>query len=152
MTDTTIRVGQVYVACHPLDEGRRIRITEYEGYSDARVVDADTGKRPRWILTAQLHASATTRQGKPRRSGYALEQETAAPQPADEAIEATTPVAEQSSASTDLDQVLRIVAAWCAGANDGDDVDADDLAWQLERAGYPLPDIPEDDEDRAPDQ
>ncbi|MBH1939143.1 hypothetical protein I5Q34_33625 [Streptomyces sp. AV19] len=88
MTDTTIRVGQVYVACHPLDEGRRIRITEYKGYSDARVVDADTGKRPRRILTHQLHAIATTRQGKPRRSGYALETAIAHP-PATATTDAT---------------------------------------------------------------
>ncbi|MFI8942694.1 hypothetical protein [Streptomyces syringium] len=42
-----------------------------------------------------------------------------------------------------LDQVLRIVASWCVEANDGYGVDAGDLAWRLERAGYPLPHIAE---------
>lgn len=71
---TAIQPGQVYVACHPLDKGRRIRITNYlPGHVGAVVVDADTGKRPRWLSLRALHATATTRTGQPRRTGYALE-------------------------------------------------------------------------------
>ncbi|MEV7936638.1 hypothetical protein AB0O82_10885 [Kitasatospora sp. NPDC088264] len=70
----TILPGQTYAACHPLDEGRRIRITHHTPV-DARadVVDADTGQRPRRIRTTVLHPTSTTRTGKPRRTGYALE-------------------------------------------------------------------------------
>lgn len=74
---TAITPGQVYVACHPLDERRRIRITAYTpGVGRATVVDADTGLRPRGILVTSLHASATTRNGTPRQTGYAREGET----------------------------------------------------------------------------
>ncbi|MGW1071531.1 hypothetical protein [Streptomyces sp. NPDC002537] len=51
-----------------------------------------------------------------------------------------------SDSTTDVDQVLRIVAAWCVTANDSGGVDAGDLAWNLERAGYPLPDLGEEPE------
>ena len=72
-----IRFDQVYVACHPLDEGRRIRVVfigEGSREGQVRVEDADTGQRPRWIKTSALHASATNpRTGQPRRTGYALE-------------------------------------------------------------------------------
>ncbi|GGP55717.1 hypothetical protein [Streptomyces abikoensis] len=73
MTDITLRADQIYVACNPRDEGRRIRIKSYTlGHSHAHVVDANTGKRPRWIAATQLHASSTALNGRPRRSGYAL--------------------------------------------------------------------------------
>lgn len=70
----TILPGQTDVACHPMDEGRRIRIKSYTpGHAAAHIVDADTGKRPRWIRVSVLHPTSTTRTGHPRRSGYALE-------------------------------------------------------------------------------
>lgn len=39
-----------------------------------------------------------------------------------------------------LAAVLRIVSDWCAEANSTGGLDAGDLAWRLEQAGYPLPD------------
>jgi len=70
-----IRPGQTYRACDPR-ETIRIRITTYRpGDTRAHVVDAVTGKRPRQILVSSLHASPTTRDGKLRRTGYALEQQ-----------------------------------------------------------------------------
>lgn len=68
-----IQPGQVFRACDPRDS-IRIRIVRYEpGWNRADVVDAVTGKRPRSIVATALHASATTRDGKPRRTGYARE-------------------------------------------------------------------------------
>lgn len=43
--------------------------------------------------------------------------------------------------SADAAKILEIVSAWCIEANDVGGVDAGDLAWRLEQAGYPLPDI-----------
>lgn len=40
----------------------------------------------------------------------------------------------------DTSRVLHIVAAWCTQANDIGGVDAGDLAWHLEQAGFELPD------------
>lgn len=40
------------------------------------------------------------------------------------------------------DEILRVVSAWCVEYNNVGGVDAGDLAWRLEAAGYPLP--PED--------
>ncbi|MFJ4808528.1 hypothetical protein [Streptomyces longwoodensis] len=69
-----IQPGQIYRHCDPR-ESIRIRIVSYRhGDARAHVVDAVTGKRYRQILVTYLHASATTRDGRPRRSGYALEQ------------------------------------------------------------------------------
>lgn len=69
-----IQPGQIYRHCDPR-ESIRIRITAYTpGSNRAEVVDAVTGKRPRSILASSLHASPTTRDGRPRRTGYALEQ------------------------------------------------------------------------------
>lgn len=69
----TIQAGQIYRSCDPRG-GPRIRVKSYTpGHNTAHVVDADDDKRPRWILVDSLHASATTRYGKPRRTGYALE-------------------------------------------------------------------------------
>jgi hypothetical protein len=69
-----IEPGQTYRYCDPR-ENIRIRIESYRpGDARAHVVDAVTGKRPRQILVTALHESATTRDGKPRRAGYALEQ------------------------------------------------------------------------------
>jgi hypothetical protein len=71
---TGIRPGQVYRACDPRDEGRRIRIVSYQpGSTRAHVVDAVTGKRPRQIYVTSLHTAPTTATGQPRRTGYALE-------------------------------------------------------------------------------
>lgn len=68
-----IQPGQIYRHCDPREQ-IRIRITAYTpGDARAHVVDAVTGKRFRQILVTALHASPTTRDGKPRRSGYALE-------------------------------------------------------------------------------
>lgn len=44
--------------------------------------------------------------------------------------------------------MLRIVTDWCIEANEYGGVDAGDLAYRLESAGYPLPD---DDEDARAD-
>jgi hypothetical protein len=38
-----------------------------------------------------------------------------------------------------FDGVLQIVSDWCVEANNVGGVDAGDLAWRLEEAGYPLP-------------
>lgn len=40
--------------------------------------------------------------------------------------------------------VLAIVSAWCVESNDTGGIDAGDLAWRLEQAGYPLPDTTEE--------
>jgi hypothetical protein len=76
MTSQPIRPGQVYRACDPRDNGRRIRILSYSPGADrAQIVDAATGKRQRRIYVDYLHASPTTRDGRTRRTGYALETE-----------------------------------------------------------------------------
>ena len=75
LTGHPIRAGQVYRACDPRDNGRRIRILSYSPGADrAQIVDAVTGKRQRQIYVDYLHDSPTTRDGQPRRTGYALEQ------------------------------------------------------------------------------
>jgi hypothetical protein len=57
-----------------MENYRRIRVTEVTpGGEQATVVGADSGARPRRILTKALHASAVTRSGRRRMSGYALE-------------------------------------------------------------------------------
>ena len=69
-----IQPGQTYRSLDPRG-GPRIRIEKYTpGSNRAHVVDADTGKRFRQILVTALHGSPTTRDGQPRRTGYALEQ------------------------------------------------------------------------------
>lgn len=50
-------------------------------------------------------------------------------------------------AERDLATVMRIVTAWCVEYNDVGGVDAGDLAWRLQEAGYPLPDPEEDTTD-----
>lgn len=40
---------------------------------------------------------------------------------------------------TDLEKVLRIVGGWVVEAHDLGGVDAGDLTWRLEEAGFPLP-------------
>ncbi|MFE1950002.1 hypothetical protein ACFW9D_05970 [Streptomyces sp. NPDC059524] len=68
-----IETGQTYRHCDPR-ESIRIRIESYRpGDNRAFVVDAVTGKRPRWVLTNALHDSDTTKTGARRRTGYALE-------------------------------------------------------------------------------
>lgn len=70
---TRIEPGQTYRACDPRDS-IHIRIEAYTpGAARAHVVDAVTGKRPRQILVSALHDSPITRDGQPRRTGYALE-------------------------------------------------------------------------------
>ncbi|MFE5871626.1 hypothetical protein ACFQ6V_23680 [Streptomyces roseifaciens] len=44
-----------------------------------------------------------------------------------------------------LNRVLRIVATWYRDVNDGCSYDADDLAWNLGKAGFPLADVREDE-------
>ncbi|MFE3326853.1 hypothetical protein [Streptomyces sp. NPDC059176] len=69
-----IKPGQTYRSADPRDN-IRVRIVRYvSGWHSADVVDAVTGKRPRSILASALHDSPTTRNGKPRRTGYVLEQ------------------------------------------------------------------------------
>lgn len=66
-----IQPGQIYRSADPRDGHRKpIRITAYDGSNRAHVVDAHSGKRPRQILVSSLHDTPTTRDGKPRRSGY----------------------------------------------------------------------------------
>ncbi|MFJ1647999.1 hypothetical protein [Streptomyces sp. NPDC088258] len=50
-----------------------VQLGAYDGSNRAHVVDAHSGKKPRQILVNSLHATATTRDGNPRRSGYVLE-------------------------------------------------------------------------------
>jgi hypothetical protein len=70
---SNIQPGQTYRSLDPRG-GPRIRVEALApGGSRAWVVDARTGKRPRWVLAAALHASPTTKTGQPRRTGYALE-------------------------------------------------------------------------------
>jgi hypothetical protein len=70
-----IQAGQTYRSLDPRG-GPRIRIVRYEsGSNRVDVVDATTGKYPRRILARSLHTSPTTHTGKPRRTGYALEQQ-----------------------------------------------------------------------------
>ncbi|GAA1887795.1 hypothetical protein GCM10009837_06980 [Streptomyces durmitorensis] len=69
----TIQPGQIYRSCDPRG-GPRIRISSYiPGHARAHVVDAHAGKRFRQILVTALHADATTRDGRSRRTGYVLE-------------------------------------------------------------------------------
>ncbi|KAB7850166.1 hypothetical protein [Streptomyces mobaraensis] len=137
----TIQAGDIYTACHPLDEGRRIRITEYvAGANRADVVDADTGLRPRSILVKDLHQSAVTATGRPRRTGYVRTPFLPTRPDSEPRTEAAPAVVLPAA-----DKVLRIVATWYRDVNDGCGYDADDLARELEKAGYPLPDIPEED-------
>ncbi|MGQ4343534.1 hypothetical protein [Streptomyces sp. SAS_275] len=71
---TAIEPGQIYRSCDPRG-GPRIRIKSYRpGDARAHVVDARDGKRFRQILVTALHATVTTRDGQPRRTGYVLEQ------------------------------------------------------------------------------
>ncbi|WP_137991231.1 hypothetical protein [Streptomyces vilmorinianum] len=72
-----IQSGQTYRSADPR-ELIRIRIKSYApGENRALVVDAATGKRPRPMLVTALHDSPITQAGKPRRSGYVLEQPSA---------------------------------------------------------------------------
>ncbi|MFD3520425.1 hypothetical protein [Streptomyces sp. NPDC058653] len=68
-----IQPGQTYRSLKPSDKGWRIRIVEV-GATMARAVDASNGRpllNP--VMLHSLHATATTRDGKPRRTGYVLE-------------------------------------------------------------------------------
>ncbi|MCX5197199.1 hypothetical protein OOK31_25430 [Streptomyces sp. NBC_00249] len=70
----TIQPGQIYRAATPLDGGRRILIASRPASHDyVWVCDAVTRLRPRTISLRSLHASPTTRDGQPRRTGYILE-------------------------------------------------------------------------------
>ncbi|NEA21581.1 hypothetical protein [Actinomadura bangladeshensis] len=67
-----VEIGQVYASCDPRG-GFPIRVAAYTpGSNRADVVDAQTGKRPRSILTSALHATGTTAAGRERRTGYRL--------------------------------------------------------------------------------
>ena len=64
-----IRAGRKFAHCHPYDSTVLI-VREYDGGD--RVLVTDTrGKNPRGVLAKNLHASATTKTGRSRRSGYA---------------------------------------------------------------------------------
>lgn len=49
-------------------------------------------------------------------------------------------LAETAVRADERGAVLRIVSDWCIEANEVGGVDAGDLAWRLEEAGFPLPD------------
>jgi hypothetical protein len=73
MSAQEIRPGQVYVACHPLDEGRLIRVVAVTGNRvTVETVSGGPARRRDMAATAP-HASPTPRNGAPRRSGYALQ-------------------------------------------------------------------------------
>ncbi|MFZ3473131.1 hypothetical protein ACODT3_10645 [Streptomyces sp. 4.24] len=67
---TAIQPGQTY---RSVGDGFRIRIVEV-GVTSVRATDV-ANRRPllNRIPIRQLHVTATTRDGKPRRNGYALE-------------------------------------------------------------------------------
>ncbi|MGX1129931.1 hypothetical protein RKD49_002121 [Streptomyces glaucescens] len=82
-----IQPGQIYRSLgdpYPCSEPRRIKIVGTPGRTPGMygfgkvdvVTITETGReiRRRAIETTQLHATPTTRDGKPRRTGYALEQ------------------------------------------------------------------------------
>lgn len=54
------------------DKADRIRVFEVDGYR-ARVADAVTRRRPRWMSVLQLHRSPHTVTGQPWRDGYVRE-------------------------------------------------------------------------------
>lgn len=55
--------------------GRRIKIKSYTpGGRQAVIVDAVTGKSPRWILVRNLHPTHENRAGKAWETGYVLEE------------------------------------------------------------------------------
>ncbi|MFE4867677.1 hypothetical protein [Streptomyces sp. NPDC056682] len=83
-----IEPGQIYLSVNPSTSdprnghrrikvvGRVITIPGVWGYGKVEVVTlTESGRevRRRSIEAAQLHATATTREGKPRRAGYVLE-------------------------------------------------------------------------------
>ncbi|RPK56215.1 hypothetical protein EES43_24545 [Streptomyces sp. ADI96-02] len=82
-----IQPGQTYRSLsnrhHPADGPTRIRITraplgtaDLDGMRKVQVVTLTwDGReiRPRWMRADRLHATATTRDGTPRRAGYVLE-------------------------------------------------------------------------------
>jgi len=70
----SVEKDQLYPACNPLDEGRTLRIVGVVG-GHARIFTVGGPARERWIAVKHLHATATTRDGQPRRSGYALVEE-----------------------------------------------------------------------------
>ncbi|MBX7464928.1 hypothetical protein K1Y80_02380 [Streptomyces sp. MAG02] len=83
----TIEPGQIFVSLsnrhHPVDGPTRIKVVGQVitipgvwGYGKVEVVTlAKSGRevRGRSIEASQLHATATTREGRPRRNGYVLE-------------------------------------------------------------------------------
>ncbi|MEU1373017.1 hypothetical protein ABZ442_05045 [Streptomyces triculaminicus] len=113
MTDLTIRAGQIYRSCDPRDDGRGVRIVRYApGDARALVVDADTGKRTRPLLVAQLHASATTTSGTPRRTGYALEARPVTGTAPAAALRATADKLRTLAAAASVDTSGRSTATW----------------------------------------
>lgn len=65
----TVEPEQVYLS---LDGRDRIRVFEVDGYR-ARVADAVTRRRPRWMSVLLLHRSPFTVTGRPWRDGYVRE-------------------------------------------------------------------------------
>lgn len=65
--------GRTYRPANGL--GRRVRIKSFTpGGRQAVIVDASTGKGPRWILISNLHPTPETRAGSPWLTGYILEE------------------------------------------------------------------------------
>lgn len=85
---TAIQPGQMYRSLsnrhHPVDGPTRIKVVSTPitipgvwGYGKVTVVTITRSGREvrrRSIEASQLHATATTRDGQPRRTGYVLEQ------------------------------------------------------------------------------
>ncbi|MEU1827446.1 hypothetical protein ABZ502_34170 [Streptomyces abikoensis] len=71
MLPAGVETGQVRRSCDPRGGPTTEIITT--GGTRADVADAYDGKRARSILPTALHASPTTKHGRPRRAGYILE-------------------------------------------------------------------------------
>lgn len=91
MPEHRIRLGQVYESCQPVfvvdgNEtrtrikviGELVGVSGFYGSGKVQVATVIAGGReirPRVIEVSQLHASGTTRDGSPRRTGYRLVEE-----------------------------------------------------------------------------
>lgn len=68
-----IKPGQIYRSCDPRRENNPLRLRIMTvGPHRASVFYLSTGRHGEVLLT-QLHATPTTKTGRPRRTGYALE-------------------------------------------------------------------------------
>lgn len=55
------------------------------------------------------------------------------------AVGTLTPHEARQKAEKQRDEALGIVSGWVCESNDSGGIDADDLTWRLEQAGFPLP-------------